>query len=850
MGFSQFSRNHLSHFARVSIVAFYGTALLAGCSTAARNQQAARPNDQLLFPGEKHLKNVRQLTYGGTNAEAYWSFDGQWLTFQAKGGGIPGLSDSKPECDQIYRMRWDGTDAEMVSTGKGRTTCSFYLPGDKRILYSSTHEADANCPAEPDRSKGYVWPIYNTYRTYTVEPGKPDSILPFEPAEPRAYNAEAVTCKDGKVVFTSDRDGDLDLYVGRIDSFGTMTDIKQVTNIPGYDGGAFFSQDCTKLVWRASRPKPGKELDEYRELLKQHLVRPSKLEIWTANADGTNARQVTKLNAASFAPYFTPKADRILFSSNFEDPKGRSFAIYSIRTNGTGLEKVISSGVFDGFPMFSPDGRKIAFGSNRNARAPRETNVFVADWVENPEEDFALDDARPSDRYLSIVKALSAPEFAGRGVGTKEMAQAEELTASYFERAGLKPFFETFQAATLKKIKAGEASLGERFKQPVKIRPLEEPSEKKGAVTPVAASAAPVLVPGNNVLGTLGEGCAKNAPAIVIGAHLDHLGMTHPSSLESTKKGIHHGADDNASGVAAVIESARLIDAELSKNAKISKKSCFIFAAFTGEESGVAGSARAVELLQSLKIPVKSMLNMDMVGRLTSNKLIIFGTDSAAEWKSWVSEECGNLALSCPGGGDGYGPSDHMPFYAKGIPVVHLFSGPHADYHRVSDTWEKINATGGVQVAEVISRLALRVQAHPTALTYQKPTSAPMMAVNPDGTVSTTGQQARSGGAFLGTIPDYAQLTSPSGPGGDAAQGGVLLSGARADSPAEKAGVKAGDILFEIATAEGAKLSTPTLKEFMGALRSLKSGDQVKLGIRRSGEVLHLPAMIGSRSAE
>ncbi len=841
MGFSHFTRRPVGE----AFALLLTSALLASCVSAPRGPQAAQPQEKLRYPGETHLRNVRQLTHGGTNAEAYWSYDGQWLTFQAKGGGVPGLPDSKPECDQIYRMRWDGTDAELVSTGKGRTTCAFYLPGDDRILYSSTHATDEACPAEPDRSKGYVWPIYHSYQPYTVQPGKPESILPFEPAAPKAYNAEAVTCRDGSVVFTSDRDGDLDLYVGKLDSFGTLTQVKRVTNIPGYDGGAFFSQDCTKLVWRASRPKPGKELDEYRALLKQQLVRPSKLEIWTANADGSNARQVTRLNAASFAPYFTPKADRILFSSNWEDPRGRSFAIYSIRTNGTGLKKVISSGVFDGFPMFSPDGKKIAFSSNRNGSAPRETNVFVADWIEEPEtadQELSFEDTRPADRYLAIVKALSAPEFTGRGVGTPGMRQAEELTASLFERAGLKPFFETFGTTKI-------TARGGRFKHAVQIKMLEGPAtEDRPAATFVTGEAPQPLVSSNNILGTLGGGCAAGKAAIVIGAHLDHLGMGAPSSLESTKKGIHHGADDNASGVAALIESARLLTSSATKHQRLMARNCFIFAAFTGEESGVAGSARVVELLRELKVPVKAMLNMDMVGRVIGNRLIVFGTDSAKEWRNWVDEECGALALECPGGGDGYGPSDHMPFYAKGTPVVHLFSGPHADYHRVSDTWEKIHATGGTLVTDLVSKLALRVASHPRPLRYQKPSGTPMMLAS--GT--TTGQQARSGmgGAFLGTIPDYAQMTSPSGPGGDSSNGGVLLSGARADSPAEKAGVQAGDILFEIATNEGARISTPTLKDFMGALRSLKPGDQVTLSIRRSGQVLQLPATIGSRNAQ
>ena len=812
---------------------------LASCSTAVRHEPGAAPDEKLRFPGEKHLKNIRQLTHGGTNAEAYWSFDGQWLTFQAKGGGVPGLPQSKPECDQIYRMRANGTDAQLVSTGMGRTTCSCYLPGNERILFSSTHQADPACPTEPDRTKGYVWPAYNSYQFYSVNPEVPNSLQAFEPTAPRAYNAEAVTCKDGSVVFTSDRDGDLELYLGKLDSFGTLTQVKRFTNTPGYDGGAFFSQDCKKLVWRASRPKSEKELVDYQELLKQHLVRPTKLEIWMANVDGSNARQVTRLNAASFAPYFTPKADRILFSSNFEDPKGRIFAIYSIRTNGTGLERITHSDVFDGFPMFSPDGKHLAFSSNRNGSAPRETNVFVADWVENPDEsatELSFDSSNPAERYLSVVQSLSSDEFAGRGIGTREMAQAEELTANLFERAGMKPFFATFKAST-------QETLGDGYKHSVRIRPLDASPQTKPGIVPISKEAEVSLISGRNILGTLGQGCAKKVPAVVIGAHLDHLGLKHPGSLEPTKKGIHHGADDNASGVAAVIEASRMVSQQMTGNPKLSRNACFIFAAFTGEESGAAGSARAVELLQAMRIPLKAMLNMDMVGRLRDNKLIIFGTESASEWKTWVTEECQNLGLQCPGGGDGYGPSDQMSFYSQGVPVLHLFTGPHENYHRVSDTWEKINATGGVQVAEAVSRLAIRAASFPRKLKYQKASSQPFMAAE-------SSSRQGMGSAFLGTIPDYAQLTSPSGPGGDISKNGVLLSGARAGSPAEKAGVKAGDILFEIALANGEKKATPSLREFMGVLRVLKAGDQVRLGIRRGKETLELPAIVGSRASE
>jgi hypothetical protein len=537
---------------------------------------------------------------------------------------------------------------------------------------------------------------------------------------------------------------------------------------------------------------------------------------------------VTKLNAASFAPYFTPSGERILFSSNFEDPQGRTFAIYSIKTDGTGLKRITYSGVFDGFPMFSPDGKKLAFSSNRNGSKPRETNVFVADWIENPEgetpRELSLEDSDSADRYKATVRALSAPEFGGRGVGSSQMEQAEDFTVSLFIRAGIEPFFDTFKHASLKAVSMSSAK-SSGFKHSIQIKTLEESG---------------TLLSGHNILGVWGTGCRNKAAPVVIGAHLDHLGMGASGSLEPTKKGIHHGADDNASGVAAILEAARLIQKDPQ-----AKSGCFIFAAFTGEESGVAGSARVAELFAASGIRPKAMLNLDMVGRLRNNQLIIFGSESAKEWKPWIETECMRLGLSCPGGGDGYGPSDQMPFYSKGTPVLHFFTGPHADYHRVSDTYEKINATGGVQVAEAVSLLAIRAARYPKALQYQKASSKPLMLVS-------SGQQARSGmgAAYLGTIPDYAQMTSPSGPGGDTSQGGVLLSGARSGSPAEKAGIQAGDILVSVVRVESKeKLQTRSLAEFMQVLRTLKAGEAIVLGVRREKQELELPATVGSRSS-
>jgi Tol biopolymer transport system component len=273
-------------------------------------------------------------------------------------------------------MNQDGTDRRLVSTGRGVVTCGYFFPDGSRIVYASTHESmGPSCPPRPDRSQGYVWALYD-YQLYTARPDGTD-VRPLAPA-PGSYNAEATISKDGWIVFTSTRDGDLDLYKVRLDGTGLV----RLTSTPGYDGGAFFSADGKRIVFRASRPEGDAELAEYRALLARKLVRPGKLEIYTMDADGSNVRQVTHLGAASFAPFFHPDGRRIVFASNVGDPRGRNFDIFIVNDDGTGLERVTTNESFDGFPMFSPDGKKLVFASNRNGKRPGETNVFIADWVE------------------------------------------------------------------------------------------------------------------------------------------------------------------------------------------------------------------------------------------------------------------------------------------------------------------------------------------------------------------------------------------------------------------------------------------------------------------------------------
>ncbi len=341
-----------------------GTLILAACTHAERASPAA---PGLELPGERHLRNVRQLTFGGENAEAYFSFDGKALVFQSTRDGH--------DCDQEYVMGTDGSGIRRISSGKGATTCGYFFPDGSRLLFSSTHEAAEACPPRPDRSQGYVWALHD-FQIYTASPdGSRLERLAFAPG---SYNAESTISRDGWIVFTSTRDGDLELYKMRLDGSG----LTRLTRTPGYDGGAFFSADGKKIVYRASRPETPEELADYRALLARKLVRPTRLEIRVMDADGSNDRQVTRLGAASFAPFFHPDGRRIVFASNHGDPRGRNFDLFLVNEDGSGLERITAYPGFDGFPMFSPDGRELAFASNRNGSRPGETNVFIADWAE------------------------------------------------------------------------------------------------------------------------------------------------------------------------------------------------------------------------------------------------------------------------------------------------------------------------------------------------------------------------------------------------------------------------------------------------------------------------------------
>lgn len=339
-------------------------------------QQKKAPNDTLRYVSEKHFKNIRQLTFGGDNAEAYFGFDNKHFVFQRT------KPDEGIACDQIFYGTLNSAKGgkflyKRVSTGKGRTTCSYLMPDGKHFIYGTTHLSADTCPKAPDRRdvKHYVWPIYESYDIVESDlNGKVTRQLTNTPG----YDAEATVSPDGKkIIFTSTRNGDLDLYTMNLDG----SDVRQITHDLGYDGGAWFSPDSKKIIWRASRPTNDSDVKLYKELYAKGLVMPTQMEVFIANADGSDAKQITHLGKANWAPNFTPDGKKIIFASNHEYARGFPFNLYLINLDGSGMEKISHDGGFDAFPAFSPDGKKFIFSSNRNNGGTHATNLFICDWI-------------------------------------------------------------------------------------------------------------------------------------------------------------------------------------------------------------------------------------------------------------------------------------------------------------------------------------------------------------------------------------------------------------------------------------------------------------------------------------
>ncbi len=606
---------------------------------------------------EVHLKNIKKLTFGGDNAEAYFSPDNNKLTLQVTN---PQLGAA---CDQIYLMdlqnlKGDASDLKLISTGNGRTTCSFFMPDGKHILYASTHEADLKCPPKPaPRSDGkYLWPIYDSFDIYIADlSGNIVKKLTNE----AGYDAEVVVSPDGKyIVFTSTRSGDLELW--RMDIDGK--NLKQLTSGLGYDGGAFFSHDSKKLVFRSSRPKTEKDISEYKQLLNENLVAPTNMEIYTMNIDGTDLKQITNLGKANWSPYFHPSDKKIVFSSNHHSTRGYDFQIYSVDLDGKNVTQLTYESEFNAFPMFSPDGKKLVFSSNRNAEKPHETNVFIADWVEGDSNEIVN-----TENLKNHVKYLASDELKGRLTGSEGEKKAAVFIEKNLKKYGLNTEIQPFEYS-------------------VKLNPHDENTSVK--------------TEGRNVIGYLDNKADKT---IIIGAHYDHLGLNehHHSTLANSAGQIHNGADDNASGVSTVLELARIF----AKN-KLKENVNYVFALFSGEEDGLIGSKKFAENVKTKYPNVISMINLDMVGRLNKDKVLnVGGIGTSPIFPDLVKKHkpAGfNLALD----ESGVGPSDHTSFYLKDIPVLFFFTGTHEDYHKPTDDTEKINFDGARMITNYVFGVA------------------------------------------------------------------------------------------------------------------------------------------------
>lgn len=342
----------------------------AGSFLPALQEPGLPPREDLRWPEEDHFGVIRRLTTAGENAEGYFSNDGSEIVYQATVGEL--------RADQIFTLDLLTGARSMVSTGLGCTTCAYFLPGDREVLFSSTHGAAAEPPPPADRSQGYVWKLHPEYELY-VRNLETEELRPLAPAP--GYDAEATVSPDGRwIVFTSRRGGDPDLYVMRVDGAG----LRRLTDELGYDGGAFFSPDSQRIVYRAYHPRTEAERRRYQELLKQDVIEPMPLQLMVMDADGGSRRQITDNGAANFAPYWHPDGERIIYASNVANPRGHDFDLYLIRSDGTASERVTFSPAFDGFPVFSPDGRRLLFASNRANAAPRDTNLFLAEWIERP----------------------------------------------------------------------------------------------------------------------------------------------------------------------------------------------------------------------------------------------------------------------------------------------------------------------------------------------------------------------------------------------------------------------------------------------------------------------------------
>jgi hypothetical protein len=788
---------------------------------------------QIVRPDETHLPEVRQLTTSGDNGSPRWAWSGAaGLVLQTRANAHA--------CPRVMRVSLEDPSAStFIVEGESPAV----LPSDGGVVYA----AAPKCVRRTPRPAGAI--VLDA--SFDVYRAKADGSNPARLTDNPAFDGEASVCgKDGSIVFSSLRNGDVDLY--RMNPDGSH--LQRLTATAGYDGGPVLDADCTHVAWYASRPK-GKELDDYKAQLVEGVVRPAELELWVANADGTDARQITYLDARSSSPAWYPREGRILFTSTFGGETARDVELWAIDLDGTNLERVTTAPGIDASPAFSPDGKWLAFASSRGTPlGSSASNLFAARWAVGTKHV----EERTADHLMGDSAWLADRARDGRALGTKGLDDAGAYIERSFRSFGLKPagdadFRQAFDATTavtaaatvqiagalvpVEQVRALGFSASASVEGPMTyvgsnedyghvdvkgkvvviragaglrhaarlahehgavgllavadaglVAPAAESTEGIVAATVsrdgigpmlaavvrgghpaarMAVTLTPQTAPAFNVVGrwpaSVPEG-QKLPGVIVIGAHYDGFGSSSP------------GADDNASGTAALLQVARSLGEK-----KPTLRRDLVLAAFSGEEQGAAGAAAFVHhppgAIPATEVLV--MIDLDMVGRLRDDTLQVFGSDTAAEWPDLLRGACDAAHVDCvKATGGGLGGADRVPFYEAGIPSVHLFTGVHADHHKATDVPAALNATGMAQVARIAEHLARDVSDLGGRLAFDRKAAAPGEG------------ESRSFGASLGTIPDRT--------GNAAAQKGMLLGGVRPGGPADKAGLRRGDVLVRL----------------------------------------------------
>jgi len=888
----------------------------------------------------RHLRRIKQLTFAGARSgEGYFSPDGKQIIFQStRPPQKPGEAENP--FYQIFTMDLRAGTLHRVSPGTGKTTCAFFRPDGKRVLFASTH-LDPDSPRKQREEiqaqqnahgRRYQWDFDDAYDIFDC---KPDGSDLRRLTDAKGYDAEASYSPDGKLIcFCSSRDGDREIYL--MDADGRNP--RRVTRDPGYDGGPFFSPDGRWIIYRHFTPD-----EKQAEIM---MIRP----------DGTARRQVTRLGAMSWAPYFHPTGQWIVFCSN-TDGGHANFELYAIKPDGSLLTRLTYSDGFDGLPVFSPDGTKLMWTSTR---AGGRSQLFIADWgapwtfgksaTRNPQP--ATRRTFDPARLLKTITFLASPALQGRKTASPGEQKAAAFIEQSFKASGLKPARHPFTFPSGLGVGANnffEATLGpdkiagvldkdytplalsangevegevvfagynivtegydsfagldvkDKIVLALRFQPEAAPEKEKQRLrhfAPLRMKAmlardrgaralltftGPSSLPSDQFAGRQGDGsladsgivaaqvsralaarmfaaagkdlkAAQDAldtlerqagfplpgvrvklrvdlkketatgcnvwtlvraagphrvnEVVVVGAHYDHLGLGGDNSLGDGLPAVHPGADDNASGTAGVLELARHFASR-----PTSLRRDVLFVCFSGEEIGTLGSSAFVKNPPVPLSNIVAMVNMDMIGRLRDGRLAVQGAGSSAAWPALVERHAAPLPLGPTLGNDPYLPTDSIVFYQKGIPALNFFTGSHYDYHKPSDTADRINAAGEADVLELVRRIVEDLATRPDRPRYEKVT----------GPAADLGREALR--AYLGTIPDYTETSRP----------GVKLGGVRGGSPAEKGRLRAGDVIVKF----GAQ-AIRNIYDYTYALEGAKIGQPVEIIVQREGKELPL----------